>query len=85
MPKVREQQAVYNAKPRRAAKSYNPSVPPRKQVATVLAKMKDSATYKDILYRVYVLHCIDEGEKDIQQGRVYSDGQVTKMLAKWLK
>ena len=85
MPKVKEQQAVYNAKPKRTAKTHGESVPPRMRVASLLAKMKDSTTYEDILYRVYILHNLEQGEKDFREGRVFSHEEVEKMLDRWLK
>ena len=85
MPKVKGQVAPYVSKPKSRTPLDPKLLSPRKAVTSMLSAMRDSATYKDILYHVYVMHRIDQGEKDIQQGRVYSHAQMKKMLAKWLK
>lgn len=85
MPKVKEEIAVYNAKPKRSASISRKAVSPRKRVASMLSEMKDSATYEDILRRVYVLHNLEQGEKDFREGRVFSNEEVDKMLNRWLR
>jgi hypothetical protein len=83
--KVKEGQVVYRPKPRQGKKERARSLSPRKRVAAMLAGMKDSATYEDILYRVYVLYNLELGEKDIREGRVFSQEEVERMLDRWLK
>jgi hypothetical protein len=85
MPKVKEELAVYNAKPKSRTKLQRSLIPPRKRVSTMLSEMEDSATYEDILRRVYVLHNLEEGEKDFREGRVFSNEEVEKMIDRWLK
>jgi hypothetical protein len=85
MPKVKEELAPYLVKQKRAKKKNTLTIPPRKRVTMMLDGMKDSATYKDILYRVYVLHNLEQGEKDFRDGRVFSNEDVEQMIDKWLK
>ncbi len=85
MPKVKEELAPYVVKQKRGQRKNALAIPPRRRVATMLERMKDTATYKDILYKVYVLHNLELGEKDFRDGRVFSNEEVEEMIDKWLK
>ncbi|MDD5673482.1 MAG: hypothetical protein PHC61_04925 [Chitinivibrionales bacterium] len=57
-----------------------------KQMAQkIITELPDEATFDDIQYHLYVLECIEKGEKDIEEGKIMTDDQVRQRLAKWLK
>ena len=39
----------------------------------------------DIQYHLYVLQKIERGLKDADEGRVYTQKEVERMMAKWLE
>jgi predicted transcriptional regulator len=51
--------------------------------ASVLARLPDSATLQDIQYEMYVLAAIDEGQKDIDAGRVVSHEEIVRQFGEW--
>lgn len=51
----------------------------------VISNLSEEATFDDIQYQLYVLECIEKGEKDIAEGKVMSELQVQDGLAQWLK
>ena len=51
----------------------------------VISRMSDESTLEDIQYHLYVLQCIEQGEKDIEDGKVISHSEAESRLAKWLK
>ena len=50
----------------------------------LISRMPDESTYEDIQYHLYVLQCIEQGEKDIEDGRTLTHDEVKERLAKWL-
>jgi predicted transcriptional regulator len=82
MGKVKEQQVAYAPKRK---KSSVPKSRPKQLAADLVKGMKDSATFDDIIYQLYVLREIENGEEDIRAGRVLSHDEVKRMLGKWLK
>ena len=50
-----------------------------------IANMPDEATFDDIQYNLYVLECIEQGEKELNEGKVFSEEQVLQGMAKWLR
>lgn len=50
-----------------------------------ISNMPDEATYDNIQYQLYVLECIEQGEKDVAEGKVMTEAQVQQGLEKWLK
>ena len=57
----------------------------KQKACEVISRMPDESTFEDIQYHLYVLQCIEQGEKDIENGRVLSHEEVESRLAKWLK
>ena len=43
--------------------------------------MPDESTIEDIQYYLYVLQCIEEGEKDIENGNILTQEEVESRLA----
>ena len=56
----------------------------KQKAQEVIARMPDESSYKDIQYHLYVLQCIEQGEKDIEDGRTLTHKEVESRLAKWL-
>lgn len=57
----------------------------KERVQKVIARMPDETTYDDIQYHLYVLQCIEQGEKDIEDGKIMTHEEVESRLSKWLK
>ena len=53
-------------------------------VRDLLDKLPDDATLEDIRHRIYVQQRVDEGLKDIEEGRTLTQEEVEKRMAKWL-
>jgi predicted transcriptional regulator len=56
----------------------------KEQASALLARLPDSATFKEIQYELYVLAAIDEGMRAVDAGDVVSHDEAGKLLAKWL-
>ena len=57
----------------------------KQKACEVISRMPDESTFEDIQYHLYVLQCIERGEKDIEDGNVLSHDEVESRLAKWLR
>ncbi len=57
----------------------------KEMVQRVIERLPEESSYDDIQYHLYVLQCIEEGEKDIENGNVLTHEEVEGRLAKWLK
>jgi len=56
----------------------------KQKACDIISRMPEEATFEDIQYHLYVLQCIEQGEKDIEDGRTLNHVEVEKRLAKWL-
>ena len=57
----------------------------KQRVLLMVQDMPDKISLKEIRYELYVLAAVDEGLKDIDEGRVLSHEEAGKRLSKWLK
>lgn len=57
---------------------------PKYEVGKLLTRLPDDCTLEDIQYHLYVLQKIKRGLKDVEEGRVYTQEEVEKKMAKWL-
>ena len=57
---------------------------PKQEVSKILAHLPNECTLEDIQYHLYVLQKIERGLEDVKQGRVYTQDEVEKRMAKWL-
>ncbi len=57
----------------------------KQEVSKLLKRLPDNCTLEDVQYHLYVLQKIERGLKDTEEGRVYTQEEVEKMMAKWLK
>lgn len=56
----------------------------KQEVTKLLENLPDDCTLEDIQYHLYVLQKIERGLKDVEEGRVYTQEEVEKRMAKWL-
>jgi predicted transcriptional regulator len=52
-------------------------------VRRLLDSIPDDASYEDIQYHIYVCEKVERGLEDIEQGRVVSQEEVERWMAKW--
>jgi len=57
----------------------------KQEVNRLLAQLPDDCSLEDIQYHLYVLQKIEHGLKDAEEGRIYTQEEVEKMMAKWLE
>ena len=53
-------------------------------VRKILDEIPDDATYEDIHYHIYVRQKIEKSLQAAQEGRVLSQEEVERRMAKWL-
>ena len=56
----------------------------KEKACKVISRMPDEATLEEIQYQLYVLQCIEQGEKDIEDGRTLTHVEAEQRLSKWL-
>jgi hypothetical protein len=54
-------------------------------VQNALSDLPDKFTLDEIMQRMYVLHKIESARKKSKAGKVYSETEAKRKLAKWLK
>ena len=59
-------------------------VRPKDEVRRILENVPDDATFEDIQYRIYVCQRIKRGLKDMEEGRLLTQKEVERRMAKWL-
>ena len=57
----------------------------KERACEVISRMPEDATFEDIQYHLYVLECIERGERDIEDGRLLSHAEVENRQAQWLR
>lgn len=57
----------------------------KQEVSKLLESLPDDCELEDIQYHLYVLQKIERGLKDADEGRVYTQEEVEKMMAKWFE
>ena len=55
----------------------------KEEVRRILESLPDDATLEDIQYRIYVRQAIAAGLRDVDQGRVVSQEEVERRMARW--
>ena len=56
----------------------------KEKVSSLLTRLPDDCSLEDVQYHLYVLQKIERGLKDVEEGRVYTQEEVEKRMAKWL-
>lgn len=54
------------------------------QTMESLRRLPDDANFDDVLYRVYVLHALDAGLCDVEEGRTISHEEVKRTVRQWM-
>lgn len=57
----------------------------KKEVGKLLESLPDDCALEDIQYHLYVLQKIERGLKDADEGRVYTQKEVERIMAKWFE
>lgn len=57
----------------------------KEEVLKLLSNLPEDCSLEDIQYHLYVLQKVENGLKDAKKGRLYTQKQVEKRMAKWLK
>jgi len=57
----------------------------RQKACEVISRMPEESTFEDIQYHLYVLKCIERGERDIEDGKTLTHEEVENRLTKWLR
>jgi predicted transcriptional regulator len=58
---------------------------PKQAALNAIEHLKDSASYDEIMYQVYVLQKIERGREDVRAGRTVSHDEAKERLSRWLK
>jgi len=53
----------------------------KQEVSNLLNRLPEDCSLEDIQYHLYVLQKIERGLKDVEEGRVYTQEEVEKMMA----
>jgi predicted transcriptional regulator len=56
----------------------------KEEVSSLLTRLPDDCSLEDVQYHLYVLQKIKRGLKDMEEGRVYTQEEVEKRMAKWI-
>jgi predicted transcriptional regulator len=59
-------------------------VTPKQVARELLDRLPDDCSLQDIRYHLYVRQMIEEGRRDVREGRVFSQEEVERDLAQWL-
>ena len=57
---------------------------PKKAAQKLLERVDEDASYDDIIYELHVLQKIQQGLKDVEEGKTKSHEQVKEEFKKWL-
>ena len=57
----------------------------KQAVSKLLNRLPDDCSLEDVQYHLYVLQKIEHGLKDAEEGRVYTQEEIEKRMAKWLE
>ncbi|HOT46748.1 MAG TPA: hypothetical protein PLM53_00010 [Spirochaetota bacterium] len=55
----------------------------KQEALDAIAKLPDSATIDDIMYRLYVIDKIHEGLEDVRNGRVITTEELKREVMTW--
>lgn len=57
----------------------------KQEVSDLLARLPENCSLEEIQYHLYVLQKVEHGLEDVKAGDVYTQEEVEKKMAKWLK
>ena len=56
----------------------------KEEVRDILDRLPDESTFEDIQYHIYVRSKIESGLRDVDEGRVMSQAEAERRMARWL-
>jgi predicted transcriptional regulator len=56
----------------------------KQDVRKILDNLPEEASLEDIQYHLYVLQRVERGREDAEAGRIVSQDEVERRLARWL-
>ena len=56
----------------------------KEEIKEMLEKLPDNASFEEIQYHIYVQEKIEHGLNEVREGRVVSQEEAEKRMAKWL-
>ena len=56
----------------------------KEEVRKLLEQLPDTSSFEDIQYHIYVREKIEQGLQDMKKGRVLSQAEMERRMAKWL-
>jgi predicted transcriptional regulator len=63
----------------------SPNPQPKQAALKAIEHLKDSASYEEMMYELYVLQKIERGREALRTGRTVSHEEARERLGKWLK
>ena len=57
----------------------------KEKTIQLIEMMPDDCTVEDILYELYLKQKVDNGLRDIREGRVMEHEEVQQRISKWLR
>ncbi len=54
------------------------------QLRSMIETLPNNCTVENAIYKLYVIHKIQQGEDDIRRGRVIAHDKVAKEMSAWL-
>jgi predicted transcriptional regulator len=55
----------------------------KEEVLKMLERLPDESSFEDIQYHIYVCEKIERGLRDIEEGRLLSQEEVERRMARW--
>jgi hypothetical protein len=56
----------------------------KEEVRKMLDQLPDDVSFEDIQYHIYVRQKLERGLQDLQEGRVVSQEEMERRMARWL-
>ena len=57
----------------------------KQKACEMISAMPEESTFEDIQYHLYVLQCIEQGERQIENGQTLTHQEVKDRLAGWFE
>ena len=57
---------------------------PKEAAAEIIRDLPETATYDDIMYRLYVLTRLEQARKEVAEGDFVEQEEVEQMMKKWI-
>ena len=57
----------------------------KEEVLRMVARLPDESSFEDIQYHIYVREKVERGLRDVEEGRVLSQDEVERRMARWLE